>query len=81
MLRTSDPSFGAFNYEEKCYRCGYKFTLNVSFDQKGIRNFCVLEGKKFEVERRRLRKERVVVCPNCRRSLKMKKVVKAIKHT
>ena len=49
MLRTRDPSFGAFIYEEKCYRCGYKFTLNVSFDKKGIRNFCILEGEKFQM--------------------------------
>lgn len=84
MLRTRDPSFGSFIYEEKCYRCAYKFTLNVSFDKKGVRNFCILEGEKFQVERRVsgfLGGKDRVVCPKCKRSLKMNKVVKVIKQS
>ena len=81
MLHPKDPTFGAFDYVEKCYLCGYKFEINVSFDKRGIRNFCILEGEKFQVERRWIGKKERVVCPKCRRSLKMKKVVRAIKHS
>lgn len=81
MLHPKDHTFGAFNYVEKYYLCGYKFELNVSFDKRGIRNFCVLEGEKFQVESMFYARKKRVICPKCRRSLKTRKVVSVVKHS
>lgn len=74
--------FTSFNYQEECRRCGYRFFLNVGFDENGICNFYP-NGEPFEMENMTLgifgRRKRII-CPKCKKRLKMKRAIKVIKR-